>query len=397
MSVSTRPKISKIITMGDSLSDRGTLNSRYLFKTIPMSYLSGLAKHSPHGRFSNGLVWSDYLALMLSSDFSLKEFRKAFPTADVTDIIDAILHSDSKSQSIFQKIGNLNSHDHVDYDGQDFIKNYNEAGMTAAHYSFYSTLNPYLIFRRSVLATLANKREQLIQEQSEINQAEKDKTLVIEWSGANDLISANTVLKKSDVEKAIEARMQNIRELYKSGYRQFILINLPDISMTPVYRNQKRDQAGTASQLTKHFNELLIVSCEALKDEMPGMTLDLVDINKFLNKVFANPEKYGFDKEKIDKPYVKSPDLIKGDATKSSVAGYAFYDNVHPSAALHGLLALEIYKACLEKYEFIPPAKKIAQKDTDSTVGRGFFSTPRSDGEDAGATVSDTPSKTIGL
>ena len=52
-----RKKITQLIIMGDSLSDRGTLNQRKLFGLIPMSYLSGLSSKSPRGRFTNGFLW----------------------------------------------------------------------------------------------------------------------------------------------------------------------------------------------------------------------------------------------------------------------------------------------------------------------------------------------------
>ncbi len=50
-------KITHLVVLGDSLSDRGTLNKRELLGFIPMSYLSGLRSKSPKGRFTNGFLW----------------------------------------------------------------------------------------------------------------------------------------------------------------------------------------------------------------------------------------------------------------------------------------------------------------------------------------------------
>ncbi len=69
-------KISHLVTEGDSLSDRGTLNKRYIMGIIPMSWISGLVKYSPRGRFTNGLAWSDHVIAMFANVFLLDELKK---------------------------------------------------------------------------------------------------------------------------------------------------------------------------------------------------------------------------------------------------------------------------------------------------------------------------------
>ncbi len=68
----SRVQIKQLIMMGDSLSDRGTLNKKLLFGCISLSKLSGLAGHSPEGRFTNGMVWSDHVSAEIASDFTIK-------------------------------------------------------------------------------------------------------------------------------------------------------------------------------------------------------------------------------------------------------------------------------------------------------------------------------------
>ncbi len=47
-------QISRFLMMGDSLSDWGSVKRRHLLGFIPMSWIAGLDKNSPKGRFTNG-------------------------------------------------------------------------------------------------------------------------------------------------------------------------------------------------------------------------------------------------------------------------------------------------------------------------------------------------------
>ncbi|VVC75314.1 hypothetical protein AQUSIP_06030 [Aquicella siphonis] len=76
MQRNNKPTISHFVMMGDSLSDRGTMDRRKLFGVIPMSWLSGLAGRSPRGRFTNGFAWSDYISAMLADEFIIQHAEK---------------------------------------------------------------------------------------------------------------------------------------------------------------------------------------------------------------------------------------------------------------------------------------------------------------------------------
>lgn len=65
-------QIARLIVLGDSLSDRGTLNKRKLLSFIPMSYLSGLSSKAPKGRFTNGYLWGDYVCTTTAEHIPLK-------------------------------------------------------------------------------------------------------------------------------------------------------------------------------------------------------------------------------------------------------------------------------------------------------------------------------------
>ena len=63
-----------MITMGDSLTERGTMDAR-MIGPIPMSKLSGLEEVSPRGRFDNGWTWQDFLGSRLVSQYIIQRFK----------------------------------------------------------------------------------------------------------------------------------------------------------------------------------------------------------------------------------------------------------------------------------------------------------------------------------
>ncbi len=70
-------KISFVISMGDSLSDRGTFyNHRNLLGCVPVRTL--LQHTPPYGRFTNGFVWGDYIGAMIANELLIRELKEKF-------------------------------------------------------------------------------------------------------------------------------------------------------------------------------------------------------------------------------------------------------------------------------------------------------------------------------
>lgn len=72
----SRIKISRMIVLGDSLSDRDTFNKRKLFGFIPLGDLYEVGFDAPRGRFTNGFVWGDYFVTAIIEEFQLDDARK---------------------------------------------------------------------------------------------------------------------------------------------------------------------------------------------------------------------------------------------------------------------------------------------------------------------------------
>lgn len=370
----TRPTIRHIVSLGDSLTDRGTMNKRTVFG-IPLRYIIGLDKTSPKGRFTNGYTWDDDFGTMLANMLIAKEFEKKCASTTVStataaaaaaaatpkrslsasDIADAIIDDDFVIVDQVNESYSLDDDKLIQYKGTDFLRSHAEGGLTAHDYS--GEIISKKIFEREIVSNLAAKRNELLQEDvtRKTSAEEKSQTLVIELSGANDMITVNDKPTKAIVDKAIAARVENIKELIKNGYQHFTLINLPDLSLTPTCQSWSVTDKTNMRNCISYFNEQLQKACEQLRCDNPNANINLFDIYPIFNDVINNPEKYALDKSKQSQAFIKSPDF-KIEHGVSHAPGYTFWDDVHPTAHVHSIIADNFYSACNQQFSIEPPS-----------------------------------------
>ena len=268
-------KIKNLIMMGDSLSDRGTLNKTLLFGCIPMSYVEGLEGRSPDGRFTNGMVWSDHVCAEIASDFTINRAKKRWHLDD-TDISDAVIHGDKRILKAIKESYSLDDDKFINYDGKLWIRSYCAGGLTSHNYSWNLSTSIIRFFMRIIVSKLEEMRQQLFNydKQQKISNEQKAETLIIEWSGANDLVAVNAKPSHEEADKAIAARIDNVKKLIASGYRNFVLFNLPNLSLTPRYQALGKTEQDNAQECSLYFNEQLKKACEQLNEDYPHCSID---------------------------------------------------------------------------------------------------------------------------
>lgn len=352
--------ISHIVILGDSLTDRGTMDHRYLFDLIPMSILSGLAGSSAFGRFTNGFTWSDDLSAMLADEFIISHLKNKYGL-DAADIADAVISGDIRAKEFLSTAYNLDNDSFVQFEGRDFVRSYAEGGLSAYSYKGWPSSSISRYFSRLILSTLEDKREALLayDKAHELSNKHKSESLIIEWSGANDLITVNKRPSKIEVERAINARILNAEILIKNGYHHFILFNLPDLSLTPRFQNmtgvEGENERENARECCAYFNAELQKAVQKLKETYPHSSIDVFDINSIFTEVYNNPEHYGFEPDKLKQPYTTSADFKIEENGTSPAPGYMFWDNLHPIGRMHAELAEQGYRKFRLKYNFIEP------------------------------------------
>lgn len=354
--------------MGDSLSDRGTANKRLLFGFIPMRYLSGLHNYSPSGRFTNGLVWSDHLAASIANDFTIKRLEKKLHL-DNTDIADAVISKDRRILSTMNNTYFLDNDRFIQYRGKLWVRSYCEGGLTAHDYSWMPSTSISRFFTRIIVATLQDKLKLNLNYDKTHIVPYKDKaeTLAIEWSGANDLVTVNAKPSKKAADKAIAARVRNVKKMIASGYRHFILLNLPNLALTPRFQKGSESERKIAHDCTIYFNEQLNKAVANLTLDYPHCSIASYDINAEFETIYANADKYYFDKKKRNKAYKDSKDFNSPSDGKSAATGYIFYDDLHPTADMHAFLASRFYNQVSKNYQLLEPDRRTTESTNQCT------------------------------
>lgn len=156
-------------------------------------------------------------------------------------------------------------------------------------------------------------------------------SLFLVWAGANDLFanpSAATAMN------AVSNISNAIATLYGDGARQFLVPNLPDLSLTPSGLAQSPATRAALQGLSVFFNTVLAGSISNLSG-LPGIDITSFDAFALLSAIAANPGAYGFTN-------TSAPCLTGNLAVAGVVCGtpesYLFWDSVHPTAATHAVV-----------------------------------------------------------
>ena len=168
--------------------------------------------------------------------------------------------------------------------------------------------------------------------------AEPSTSLVFVWGGANDFF-----LNPSEATAA--AGVSNIfgvvTTLYAGGARNFLVPNLPDLTMTPSGLALPPAQRAGLQALTLGFNTGLRSALDSAS-MFPGITITQFDTFAFFNTMLADPAAFGFTNTTTP---CLTGNLGTGGAVCGDPSAYVFWDSVHPTTAAHHALGDAFAKA----------------------------------------------------
>jgi phospholipase/lecithinase/hemolysin len=127
-----------------------------------------------------------------------------------------------------------------------------------------------------------------------------------------------------------------IGALYADGARNVVIPNLPDLGLTPAYRGTALQTSATA--LTGQFNTELALDLGNLQATDPGLTLYEVNLFTQFDQLIASPGQYGLT-DVTDSAYTGDTSFAGDGMVAPGVAGYLFFDDVHPTTTGHALIA----------------------------------------------------------
>jgi phospholipase/lecithinase/hemolysin len=270
---------SAVYAFGDSLSDAGNIAFGSL-NQIPVSSIYS------DGRFSNGNVWVQDL----SQDLGLPPVKPSLTG------------------------------------GTDYAYGGAQTGATAVHAANPSDLASQL---GQFVANVPNP---------------SPNALYTVWAGSNDVLTiANSTLTPAQQQAAVQQAVTNetnfINGLIAHGAKNLVVLDVPDLSKTP-YEAARPASDATSSTLAQQYNAELGQAIQQIVAS-GAASINYVDTYSVLDSVVANPAAYGFNN--VTQPIWNGnlTDAHSGTlaATGAAQNGYLYFDNLHPTAATHSLLA----------------------------------------------------------
>ena len=286
-------KFERLVVFGDSLSDTGnalSLDPSFFMPPTPLPPAPYL-----NGRFSNGPVWVDYFALSVTHFAPVTAF---------------FITNQPSEHGINFAVGGSTSGD------------VNVLPAPVPIPSFPAQIGAYV-------ASLGGKS------------AAND--LCVIWIGANDFgagIAAGSLNPRATVENIRDG----IAQLSSAGAKTFIVINIPDIALTPQVK-----ATPTIIQAARQFvftvNALLEVELLPFA-WLHRISVEIVDINRIFIPLVLNPGRFGFTNSS---GFALDPRTGGGDTNPDD---YVFWDGFHPTTKAHQIAAEFIYKEIVSRRVF---------------------------------------------
>jgi len=143
-----------------------------------------------------------------------------------------------------------------------------------------------------------------------------------------------------NIQDALTSFSNSIYQLYNSGARHFLVLNVPDIGKSPAVRTLDQTfQAGgaiigLAGSLSDAYNSGLATAVTQLEQAFLDIDIRILDVHQTLNDVIGSPETYGFSNATDPCVTPNQPPY-----TCKNPNEYVFWDGIHPTQAMHAIVA----------------------------------------------------------
>lgn len=174
----------------------------------------------------------------------------------------------------------------------------------------------------------------------------RDTDLVVVWAGSNDVFAQSGAVGAGaltptdavvNMAAAADDLVAEVDRLKAAGAKTVLVVTVPDIGTTPFGLGAEAATPGTGALLTTlsgTFND-------QLTSGLRGKNVVIVDSQKLLGAVAADPARYGFDAPNaatgIACPNNNSLTCVQGVNADPNSEEFIFADGVHPTTAAHEL------------------------------------------------------------
>jgi len=346
---------SKMYVFGDSLSDPGNIYNATTAANILLPEQFEIPVEPPvppydeDGRFSNGLVWSDYLAQDLEINLIPSTELSVFPPG-----------SNNRSPLAF-------------IDGQPQVSPFfNGATATnSVNFAFGAaqTGTEGVGEFEELIPGMLTQVEWFEDDLAVAGQQADEDALYVVWGGPNDYQLVPDPEPMETVGNLAEA----VQTLYDLGARNFLVPNLPDLGKTPRALSMGDDISMTLTTLSQTHNTLLNRMLGDLS-QLNNINIAQLDAFSLLNKTIANPEAKGFTNvtDSCIRPLSHDGKLDGTQAFEvcDNPDEYLFWDGIHPTTVAHAQLADDALEALDSEPQSVPEPGSSA---AFGLLGLGWF------------------------
>ena len=140
------------------------------------------------------------------------------------------------------------------------------------------------------------------------------------------LVSVGTITPTQLVTAGVTDVVTIMTRLYAAGARKMLVINTPNVGLTPLVRPAGPAAAGAATQLAGGFNQGLAGQIPALVAASPGLTVYSLDAFGIHNAVTANPALAGLTN--VTDACTSVPACVSSATVPDT---YMYWDTFHPT------------------------------------------------------------------
>ena len=184
------------------------------------------------------------------------------------DISDGMITKDKKIINAFNDQYKCSPHG-VTYKNHPFFRNYSEGAVTDYDYKWKKTTIKKFV-TQFFKPCLKDKALKIIEDDNlqHVSPKTKQGTLIIEFLGVNDFLflfgeSNFPKLTFSGIKPAINEQIKSIEKLIRKGYDHFILFNMPNLSLTPRFHDNRN--VVFFYEWCEMFNKTLKIAVKKLK------------------------------------------------------------------------------------------------------------------------------------
>jgi phospholipase/lecithinase/hemolysin len=186
---------------------------------------------------------------------------------------------------------------------------------------------------------------------------EPERALFIVGAGGNDIfVGVQTGGLGSVITEGVNNTLVAVQELWGAGARYILVMNLPDLGVTP--RAQSMRLGAPLTELCATYNDYLDLGLDGLATAgIPTIRLDAFTL---LHNLAHAPAEYGFSD-------VTTP--LIGLGAVDHPDQFLFWDTIHPTTAVHEVLAKEALRQLISTFS---PSKGLGQPDAGVNALHGL-------------------------